>query len=419
MNFVDQNVRHTLFTWTAQADFSPLALAGGEGAWFWDVEGRRYLDLASVVVSANAGHNHPRILAAMRRQLDQLVVAGPGMATEIRGRVAYDLSKVTPPGLDRFLFTLGGADANEHAIKMARLVTGRQKVLCRLHSYHGATFGALSFSSDPRSAPFLPGLPGVIHAKDPYCYRCPWDTSPEVCDRPCISHIEKIILAENPSTIAAVLMETVPGTNGGYFPPLDYYRELRKICDRYDILLVLDEVLTGFGRTGRWFAINHYDGVPDMLTLGKGITSGHAPLGAVAVNERIARHFDTNTLMTGLTHTAHPVSLAAALGNLEALQQESLVERSRNLGERLADWLKQIKGQHAIVGDVRSAGLYGCIEFKEGVEVVQFKKAAMERGVHLLVRGQCLFIAPPLVISERHLDEGLETVAKILCNAQR
>jgi taurine---2-oxoglutarate transaminase len=414
MSFVDQNLRHTLFTWTAQADFSPIALAGGEGAWFWDVEGRRYLDLASVVVNVNAGHNHPRILAAMRSQLDKLVVAGPGMATEIRGRLACELSKITPPGLDRFLFTLGGADANEHAIKMARLVTGRQKVLCRLNSYHGATFGALSFSSDPRSARFLPALPGVIHAKDPYCYRCPWGTSPEVCDRPCISHIEEIILAEGPSTIAAILMETVPGTNGGYFPPPDYYRRLRDICDRHDILLVLDEVLTGFGRTGQWFAVNHYDCVPDMMTLGKGITSGHAPLGAVSVNERVARHFDTNMLMTGLTHTAHPISLAAALGNLDVFREEALVERSRKLGEGLADRLKQVKRCHAIVGDVRSAGLYGCLEFEEGVEVARLKKAAIDRGVHLLVRDRRLFVAPPLVISESDLNHGLEVVEEIV-----
>jgi taurine--2-oxoglutarate transaminase len=412
--FIGDNLRHTLFTWTAQKDLAPLALAGGEGAWFWDTEGRRYLDLASVVVSANAGHSHPRILAAMRRQLDQLAVAGPAMATEIRGHLARELAKVTPSGLDRFLFTLGGADANEHAVKMARLVTGRQKVICRLNSYHGATFGALSFSSDPRSVPFLPGLPGVIHVKDPYCYRCPWATTPDVCDRPCVSHIEETIRAEDPATIAAVLMETVPGTNGGYFPPSDYYSRLREICNRYDILLVLDEVLTGFARTGRWFAVNHYNCQPDMMTMGKGITSGHAPLGAVAVNERVAHHFDDHILMTGLTHTAHPISLAAALGNLEAIQAEGLLERSRDLGEQLATWLKQIQGQHSSVADVRSAGLYGCIEFEEGVEVAPLKKAALERGVYLLVRGRCLFVAPPLVISEHDLDYGLSVVEEIL-----
>jgi len=414
MSFVKENLRHTLFTWTSQRDLSPLALAGGEGAWFWDAEGRRYLDLASVAVSANAGHNHPRILAAMRRQLGEMVVASPAMATAIRGHLATELAKVVPQGLDHFLFTLGGADANEHAVKIAQLVTGRHKVICRINSYHGASLGALSFSDDPRSAPFLPALPGVVHAKDPYCFRCPWNTSPEVCHRPCASHVEDIVLAEGPSTIAAVLMETVPGTNGGYFPPPDYYQRLRQICNRHDILLILDEVLTGFGRTGKWFAVEHYDCIPDIMTLGKGITSGHAPLGAIAVNNRVAHHFDTNVLMTGLTHSAHPISLAAALGNLEALREQDLVNRSQRLGKKLEDWLRRVKSRSESVADVRSAGLYGCVEFKQGIETTAFKKAALERGVYLLVRGRCLFLAPPLVISEQDLTHGLELVEEVL-----
>jgi len=405
---------HTLFTWTAQRDFAPFPLAGGEGAWFWDASGRRVLDMASVVVNANAGHNHPRILEAMRRQLETLAVAGPWMAPQIRERAGAELARVTPQGLDTILFTLGGADANEHAVKMAMLVTGRRKVVCRDRSYHGATFGALSFSDDERAHPFRPGLPGVVRVKDPYCHRCPWDTTPDVCDRPCASHVEDVIQREGPSTIAAVLMETVPGTNGGYFPPLDYYRRIRDICDRHGILLILDEVLTGFGRTGRWFAIEHYGALPDMMTMGKGITSGHAPLGAVAVNERVARHFDTHELATGLTHTAHPVSLAAMLGNLEAFEEEGLTQRSRVLGEIVAEQLDLMKSQHAAISDARSRGLYGCLELREGVEVKRLKSAALERDVHLLARGRCLFVAPPLVISEKDLRCGLDVVGEVL-----
>ena len=413
--------RHTLFTWTAQKDFVPFPLAGGEGAWFWDARETRYLDLASVVVNANAGHNHPRILDAMRRQLDQLVVAGPSMDTDVRERAGRELARVTPRGLDRFLFTLGGADANEHAVKMAMLVTGRTKVVCRVNSYHGATFGALSFSDDTRAASFRPGLPGVIRVKDPYCFRCPWDTRPEVCDRPCAGHVEQVIQethhADGADTIAAVLMETVPGTNGGYFPPLDYYRRVREICDRHGILLVLDEVLTGFGRTGRWFAVDHYGAAPDMITMGKGITSGHAPLGAIAVNERVARHFESHELATGLTHTAHPISLAAALGNLEAFEEEGLVERSRVLGEILSERLGLMKKQHPNVADARSMGLYGCLEMADGVDVRRLKAAAFERRVHVLARGRCLFVAPPLVIHERDLSQGLDVVDEILSPA--
>ncbi len=404
----------SLYTWTAQREFLPFPLAGGEGAWFWDTAGNRYLDLASVVFNANAGHNHPRILDAMRRQLGTLAVAGPAMSTEVRERAARALARVTPAGLDRFLFTLGGADANEHAVKMAFLVTGRRKVVSRVHSYHGSTFGALSFSDDPRGVPFRPGLPGVIRVKDPYCHRCPWNTSPDVCDRPCATHVEEAIIAEGPSTVAAVLMETVPGTNGGYFPPPDYYRRVREICNRHGILLILDEVLTGFGRTGRWFAVEHYGTAPDMMTMGKGITSGHAPLGAVAVNEAVARYFEAHELATGLTHTAHPVSLSAALGNLEAFEEGGLVERSRALGEILAGRLARMMGRHAAVSDARSRGLYGCLELDDGVDVKRLKAAALERRVHLMTRGRLLFVAPPLVIEERDLDRGLDVVDEIL-----
>ena len=404
----------TLFTWTAQRDFVPFPLGGGAGAWFWDQSGDRYLDFASVVVNANAGHNHPRILDAIRTQLEHLAVAGPWMNTAIRQSTAAALARVTPQGLDTFLFTLGGADANEHAFKMAMMMTGRRKVICRARSYHGATFGALSFSDDPRSDWFMPGLPGVVRVKDPYCHRCPWSTTPDVCDRPCAAHVEETIVANDPSSIAAVLMETVPGTNGGYFPPADYYRRIREICDRHGILLILDEVLTGFGRTGRWFAIDHYGALPDMMTMGKGITSGHAPLGAVAVNTRVSRFFEDHELATGLTHTAHPISLAAATGNLEAFEEEGLVERSRVLGEILEERLRLMGAQHPVVRDARSAGLYGCLELDDRVDVKRLKSMAFERHVHMLARGHCLFIAPPLVIEEKDLDRGLDVVSEIL-----
>ena len=403
----------SLFTWTAQRDFAPLALAGGEGAWFWDAEGRRYLDFASVVFSANAGHNHPRILAALRRQLEAGVVAGPAMAPAIREQAAAALARHTPAGLDRFLFTLGGADANEHAVKIAMLATGRTGVLCRARSYHGATFGALSFSDDPRGLPLFPHLPGVVRVRDPYCFRCPWETRPEVCVRECVTEVETAIAAAGPETIACVLMETVPGTNGGYFPPADYYRRLREICDRSGILLILDEVLTGFGRTGRWFACEEYGVVPDMMTLGKGITSGHAPLGAVAVHERLARHFDDHVLSTGLTHTAHPLSLAAALGNVEALEAEGLVERAAILGERLAERLCRL-ARHPAVADVRSRGLYACLELRPEADALATKRAAFARGLYLAARPPYLFVAPPLVVTAADLEAGLDIVDQAL-----
>ncbi|MFQ5701776.1 MAG: aminotransferase class III-fold pyridoxal phosphate-dependent enzyme [Acidobacteriota bacterium] len=401
---------HALYTWTAQRRFVPFPLAGGKGAWFWDDGGRRYLDMASAAANAGAGHNHPRILDAIRGQLDRLAVAAPFMESGIREKTARRLARVTPPGLDRFLFTLGGADAVEHAVKIARLATGRASIVCRVNSYHGATLGALSFSDDPRAEAFRPGLPGIHRVREPSCHRCPWETSPSVCDRPCVEHVGETVRRAGPETIAAILMETIPGTTAGYLPPLDYYRGIRGICDRHGILLILDEVLTGFGRTGRWFAAEHYDVVPDLMALGKGITSGHAPLGCVAVSDRVARCFDDRELATGMTHTAHPVSLAAALGNLEALHEEGLVGRAEALGRHMMDRLERMRRSHAAVVDARGVGLYGCLELDAEVDVQGLKRAAFEQGVHLLARGRCLYVLPPLIISRRDLDHGLDVI---------
>ncbi len=405
--------RHTLYTWTTQADVSPIALAGGLGAWFFDAQGRRYLDLASVSVNVNAGHNHPAILAAMRAQIDDLAVAGPAMSTRVRERVGEALAQVTPPGIDRFLFTLGGADAVEHAVKIARLVTGRAGVVCRAHSYHGATLGALSFSDDPRADPFRPGLPGVVRVRDPWCERCPWGTTPEVCARPCIDHVGEVIEAHGPHTIAAVLMETIPGTQAGYLPPRDYYAGIRALCDRHGILLILDEVLTGFGRTGRWFGLDHYDVRADLLALGKGITSGHAPLGAVAMSREVAAHFDHHVLATGMTHTAHPVSLAAAEGNLEALRGEGLVERARAIGAHLAERLARMMHLRGVVRS-RGLGLYGSLELEGEARAAALRAAMLRRRIHMLARGPFAYVAPPLVIAQADLDRGLDTLAECL-----
>jgi taurine---2-oxoglutarate transaminase len=406
----------SLFTWSAQEGLEPLRLAGGRGAWFHDEDGRRYLDMASVVFTANAGHNHPLILDTMRAQLDTLAVAGPWMQTSIRQQAAEDLAAITPPGLSRFLFTLGGADANEHAVKIACLVTGRRRVVCRVSSYHGATWGALSFSDDPRTRPFHPALPGVIRVREPICGHCPWGTTPDVCDRPCAQEVETAIREAGADSVAAVLMETVPGTNGGYFPPSDYYRRVREICRRHGALLILDEVLTGFGRTGTWFAADGYGAregeAPDMMTLGKGITSGHAPLGAVAVSEEIARHFDRHELLTGLTSTAHPVCLAAAVGTLRAFREEELIDRARPLAGLLAGRLEALRGR-GVVRDARSRGLYGCLELEIPV-AARVRHLALERGVHLLGRGALVFLAPPLVIRPDELQQGMDVVGQVL-----
>ena len=419
---VAKNLRHTLFTWSAQGGLDPIEIVSAERSHFTDAKGRRILDLASLALNASAALRHPRIAEAIAKQSEVLPAAGPAMATSIRGRYGEALAGVTPLGLDTFLFTLGGADANEHAIKIARLVTGRSKIVTRYRSYHGATLGALAATGDPRRLPFEPGLPGVVRVLDPFCYRCPFGWTPDICKRPCIDHVEEVIGYEGASSIAAVLVEAVVGTNGTFWGPPEYLPRLREICDRHGILLILDEVLTGFGRTGRWFAFESFGVVPDMITMGKAITSGHAPLGAVAVNGRIAKHFESNPLVTGLTHVAHPISLAAGLATLQVMHDEQLVERAAALDVVLARRLAALASRHRVVGDVRSLGLYGVVELvkdretKEPLEaaVPGLKRAALDRGVHLLTRANCIFIAPPLCIDEADLAHGLDVLDELI-----
>jgi len=356
------------------------------------------------------------------------------MATEIRARYAEALASVVPAGLTKFLFTLGGADANEHAIKIARLATGRPKIVTRYRSYHGATLGALAATGDPRRHPYEPGMPGVVRVLDPFCYRCPFGWTPDVCRRPCIDHVEEVIRYEGPESIAAVLIEVVPGTNGAFVPPSEYLPGLRAICDKYGILLIFDEVLTGFGRTGRWFALEHWNTVPDILTMGKAITSGHAPLGAVAVSAMLARWFDDHVLATGLTHAAHPISLAAGLGTLAAMTEDGLVARAAAMGLFLEKRLRDIVASREIVGDARSIGLYGVLELVKDrstrepyvpwngdaasqAPMKQIARAALDRGVRITTRWNYLFVAPPLCIAEADLALGLDVVEEVLANA--
>ena len=428
---VGKNLRHSLFTWSAQGGLDPIEIVSAERAHFTDAKGRRVLDFASLVLNASAAIHHPRIAEAIAAQARSLPAAGPAMATAIRGRYGEALASVVPEGLGTFLFTLGGADANEHAMKIARLVTGRPKIVTRYRSYHGATLGAIAATGDPRRLPFEPGLPGVVRALDPYCYRCPFGWTPDLCRRPCIDHVEEAILHEGPGTVAAVLVEPVVGTNGGFWGPPEYLKGLRAICDRHGILLIFDEVLTGFGRTGRWFAFERFGAVPDMITMGKAITSGHAPLGAVAVSDRIAAHFADRPLVTGLTHSAHPISLAAAMATLEVIKDEGLVERADRMDVRLADALAEIAARHAVVGDVRSLGLYGVIELVRDresrepfvpwngppasqVPVKKLARAAYERGIHIATRWNYVYIAPPLCIEEDDLASGLGVVSELI-----
>ena len=319
---VDLNKEFTFYSWSNQGQVNPIPVVRAEGVYFFDADGRRYLDFASQLVNTNIGHQHPKVVKAIQEQAAILTFASPSMATEPRGLLGKKLAEITPGDLKKTFFTLGGAEANENAIKIARFYTGRSKVLARYRSYHGATHGAIALTGDYRRLPVEPAMPGVVHFLDPYCYRCPFGWTRETCHRECISHIEEIIQYEGPDQIAAIILEGVTGTNGLIVPPDDYWPRVREICDRYGILLISDEVMSGWGRTGEWFAVDNWGVTPDIITTAKGLTSGYLPLGAVIVREKIARFFDDRMLSAGLTYNGHALACATALATIAAYEED-------------------------------------------------------------------------------------------------
>jgi taurine---2-oxoglutarate transaminase len=428
------SLEHTFWTWSAQAKVEPIPVKRAQGVYFWDVDGKRYLDFNSMVMCVNIGHGDQRVIQAIIAQAQELPFAGPGMATRPRAQLGQLLAEITPAGLNRFLFTLGGADANENAVKLARAYTGKHKILARYRSYHGATAGAMALTGDPRRLSWEPNLmPGVVHFLDPYRYRSTFHrTNPDIPQaefcQDYLNHLEEIILYEGPQTIAAVLLETVTGTNGIIIPPQGYLPGVRALCDRYGILLITDEVMSGFGRTGKWFAVDHWEVKPDLLTMAKGLTSAYAPLGAVAMREEIAEHFNERVFQSGLTYTAHPISLAAAIANIQVIRQDRLVERTYQMGPVLHRMLADLGEQHPSVGEVRSIGLFGVIELvrdrrsKEPMapfdssspEMIALRKRLLDQGLFLYSHWHTLLIIPPLIITEAQLAEGFQILDEAL-----
>ncbi|MBV9083857.1 MAG: aminotransferase class III-fold pyridoxal phosphate-dependent enzyme, partial [Acidobacteriaceae bacterium] len=376
----------------------------------------------SQLINLNIGHQHPKMLDAINKQVDELCFAGPSFATEPRALLGKKLAEVT--GLAKAFFTLGGAEANENAMKMARLYTGRDKIITRYRSYHGATMGAMTASGDPRRWPVEPGVPGIIRVFDPYCYRCPFGKTPDSCRRECVSHIEEVIEMEDPRAIAAVLVEGITGSNGLLVPPDDYYPRLRALCDKYNILLIDDEVMSGFGRTGKWLATQHYGVKPDIVTCAKGLTSGYMPLGAVVVSKEIADYFETHMLWGGLTYSGHPVCCAAAVANLRVYEEEQIFENVEKQGAYLAQRLERMKRDFACVGDVRYKGLFSVIELVRDKSTKEplapFNGTSPEMGmlatylksqhVYAFTRFNMLWICPPLIITEEELRHGLDII---------
>lgn len=430
---VEDDRRYVLHSWSTQSAIKPLPVAGAEGRYFWDYSGKRYLDFASQLINSNIGHQHPRVVAAIKEQAERLCVVAPSFANDKRGELARMLADVTPGNLEMSFFTNGGAEANENAIKMARAYTGRHKIIARYRSYHGATGGAVTLTGDPRRWPAEPGIPGVVRALDPYTYRCSF-CRPGGCNLRCADHVDEIIQYEGPQTIAAMIMETVVGTNGIIPPPPGYLPRVREILDRHGILLICDEVMCGFGRTGKWFACQHYDVTPDLLTLAKGINSGYVPLGAVVMSRPIADWYRDKMFWGGLTYSGHPLACAAAVATIQAYAEEGIIENAAHMGDLLARELPQWMERHPSIGEVRGLGLFWGIELvKDRASreplvpfnasgpalgpVSALQKRAMELGLYLFAHWNVAVIAPPLTITEGELREGLGILDQCLAIA--
>jgi taurine--2-oxoglutarate transaminase len=428
---VADDQRYLIHSWSVQSTLSPLAVAGAEGRYFWDYDGKRYLDFASQLVNVSIGHQHPKVVAAIKEQADTLCTIGPPMANDKRSELARLIAEVMPGDLERSFFTNGGAEANENAVKLARWVTGRQKVIARYRSYHGATAGAVTLTGDPRRWFAEPGITGVVRMLDPYTYRCPAghpDPCPVCSGAP---HLEEILQYEGAHTVAAVILETVTGTNGLIVPPDGYLRSIRETCDRHGILLILDEVMAGWGRTGRWFACDNWNVVPDMITTAKGINSGYVPLGALTVRRHVYEAIKDKFFAGGLTYSGHPLACAAAVASIEAFKEEGIVENSAAMGDVLREELPKLAERHPSVGDVRGLGVFWGLELVRNREtreplvpfnasgeaaapVARVAKAAMEGGLYLFVHWNVVMIAPPLTITREELDEGLAVLDDVL-----
>jgi taurine--2-oxoglutarate transaminase len=409
-----------MYEWSAQSKIDPIPVARAEGVYFWTPEEKRYLDFNSQLMCSNIGHSHPRVVHAIQKQAATLCYANPFMATEPRARLGQKLAQIAPGDIDVFFFTNGGAEANENAIRIARAVTGRHKIMVRYRSYHGGTAGAIALTGDPRRWYSEPGIPGIVRAPDFHKYG---RRDPEPLDL-CIRELEDVIRYEGGQNIAAFVMETVVGTNGILIPPDGYLKAVREICDRHGILLIADEVMSGFGRTGKWFAVEHWNVVPDMITMAKGLTSAYVQLGAVGMRPQIAKAFQDRPFPGGLTYNSHTLACAAALATIAVYEDEGLLDKAARLGAVLRKRMKELEEKHPSVGATRSIGLFGIFEVVRdrrtyepmapfngtSDEMTALGHFFREQGLYTFVRWNTFFTNPPLIITEAQLHEGLDIV---------
>jgi taurine--2-oxoglutarate transaminase len=411
--------KHTIFEWAAQAAVDPIPVARAQGVYFWTPEGKRFLDFNSQLMSVNIGHGDPRVVRAIQEQAAVLTYVAPALTSEPRARLAAKLAGITPGDIDVFFFTNGGADANENAFKIARAVTGRPKILARYRSYHGATAAAIAATGDPRRWT-QPPMPGVVHVLDPYHgIQRGWDSTEQA-----LQYLDEVIQLEGPQTIAAFILETVTGTNGVLVPPDGYLQGVRALCDRHGILLIADEVMSGFGRTGAWFAVDHWGVVPDLLTMAKGLTSSYIQLGAVGMRRAIADRFEKVPFPSGLTYGSHPLACAAGLATIAVMEEDGLVDRARRTGHLMSELLADLAARHPSVGAVRSIGLFGVVELVRdrrtsepmapfngtSPEMTALAAHFRQHGLYTFVRWNYFFTNPPLSITESELREGFAII---------
>ncbi len=428
---LQQNLDHTLFSWSKQRGIDPIVVKRAEGVYLYDYNGKKYFDFSSGLMNVNIGHGNQRVTGAVVKQMQEVSYVTPGCVTRARGELGERLSEICPGDLNRAFFTLCGASSIENAIKLARIYTGRHKILTRYRSFHGASYGAFSAGGDPRRLTVdAQQAPNFVHFEVPYQYRSPYGDEENTL-KESIDQLERIIAYEGPGNIAAILLEGESGTSGCMKLPRGYWPKLRAICDRYGILLISDEVMSGFGRTGKWFGVDNYGVVPDMMAMAKGLTSGYLPLGALMVSEKIASAFDDQPLMLGMTYSAHATACAAALEVLKIYEDEDLVANAARMGKYMETKVRELMAVHPSIGDFRNTGLLGCLELvtnrdtkepmarfnaKPSEMVVMNNVAGRLRalGLYTFVRWNFVFIAPPLCVTPEEIDKGLAIISDAL-----
>jgi taurine---2-oxoglutarate transaminase len=434
-DIIQDNLDYTLFSWSKQKGIAPIAVKYGEGVYLYDYDGKRYIDFSSGLMNVNIGHGNQRVTEAVVKQMQEVAYVTPSCVTKVRGELGKKLAEICPGDLNKAFFTLCGATSIENGIKLARLYTGRHKILSRYQSYHGSTYGVMSAGGDPRKLPAdAQQAPNFVHFDLPYLYR--WEYGEENLLKEAVASLERIIAYEGPANIAAILLEGESGSSGCLKYPVGYLKQVREICNKHGILLIMDEVMSGFGRTGKWFGFENHGIVPDMIAMAKGLTSGYLPFGCLMVSDKIASKYDDTMLALGLTYSAHPVSCAAALETLKIYEDDHLIANAAAMGKYINEKVELLKKKHRSIGDFRNTGLLGCIELvkdrttKEPMapfnakpdEMVLMNKVAAkikELGMYTFVRWSYIFIAPPLTVTKEQIDEGLAIISEAIAIADQ